>query len=422
MDALKRAERARRETAHGATAASDPAPAAEPTQEPSSGAPVEARPPSDMATRLELLEERLEPGGTAAHVPDDGELVREREAARNLFEAKPAPARHGLYFGMALLALAAAAALAGYVWIETRPNSGIGLPAALRAPKPEPIVTAPPRAPAPAATPAAPPAAALPPTAASADATAPPSPAPAATAAARAQGLLAARRAPPDGAQASADEAPPQARAAPAVPRPASPRIAVRVTTAHPRVNPDLAAAYALYQSGELERAGAAYRQVLQSEPNNRDALHGLAAIALQNGDAQTAQEYRLRALEADPTDAAAMAALIELHSAADPVRTESRLKTLIATAPHAAAAHFALGNLHAANGRWAQAQQSYFAAYTAEPANADYRYNLAVSLDQLRQSALALRFYRGALEAAANGPAAFDRSQVEARVRELRQ
>lgn len=401
MDALKRAERARRETAQAPAAASEPL--AEPTNEPSSGAPAEPRPLSDMATRLELLDERFESGGAAASPPDDGQLAREREAARNLFEAKPAPARRSLYFGMALLGLMAAAALAGYVWIQTRPNSGIGLPAAFSLPKPEPIVAAPPRAPAPVAIAAAP-------------------------AASRGPEILTARPAPPASAppaapaQASADTPAPQPRAAAAETRPASPHIPVRVTTAHPRLNPDLASAYVLYQSGELERAAAAYRRVLQSEPNNRDALHGLAAIALRNDDAQTAQEYQLRALEADPSDAAAMAALIDLRGAADPIQAESRLKTLIATAPHAAPAHLALGNLYAAQGRWAQAQQSYFAAYTAEPANADYRYNLAVSLDQLRQSQLALRFYRGALEAAANGPAAFDRSQVEARVRELGQ
>ena len=59
---------------------------------------------------------------------------------------------------------------------------------------------------------------------------------------------------------------------------------------------------------------------------------------------------------------------------------------------------HFTLGNQLAQQGRWAEAQQEYFKAFAAEPDNADFAYNLAVSLDHLRQPRLALEYYRRAL------------------------
>ena len=75
-----------------------------------------------------------------------------------------------------------------------------------------------------------------------------------------------------------------------------------------------------------------------------------------------------------------------------------------------------------ASQARWREAQQAYFRAYTAEPDNPDYQFNLAVALDQLRQPRLALQYYQSALAAAAARPAAFDQAQATARVRELQQ
>ena len=68
---------------------------------------------------------------------------------------------------------------------------------------------------------------------------------------------------------------------------------------------------------------------------------------------------------------------------------------------------------------RWAEAQQSFFQAHVADPTNPDYVYNLAVSLDHLRQTSLAAQYYARAL-AAESQAVAFDRSQAEIRLRQL--
>jgi predicted Zn-dependent protease len=101
-------------------------------------------------------------------------------------------------------------------------------------------------------------------------------------------------------------------------------------------------------------------------------------------------------------------------------VQAESRLKGLIGQQPDAHFAHFALGNVYAAQERWPEAQQAYFRAYAGDSGNPDYQFNLAVSLEHLRQPALALRYYQGAMRAAESRPAAFEPAEAAERIRQL--
>ena len=59
-----------------------------------------------------------------------------------------------------------------------------------------------------------------------------------------------------------------------------------------------------------------------------------------------------------------ALAAQASLLATLDPVSAESRLRNQIALQPEAAQLHAALGDLYAAQARWASAQQAYFEAY----------------------------------------------------------
>jgi tetratricopeptide (TPR) repeat protein len=200
-------------------------------------------------------------------------------------------------------------------------------------------------------------------------------------------------------------------------PEPDSP---IRITTSRQRVHPQVVSAYQALQSGDFSVAQKDYQAVLKGDPKNTDALHGMAAINLQQGRFDAAESYYLRVLEADPKDSAAVAGLVGLRGQVDPIQSESRLKNLLASQPDSPFLNFALGNLYAQQGRWTDAQQAYFRAYAADSDNPDYQFNLAVSLDQMHQPKLALQYYQGALSAAAQRPAAFDRNQVASRVSEL--
>src|SRR5690606_4364327 len=123
------------------------------------------------------------------------------------------------------------------------------------------------------------------------------------------------------------------------------------------------------------------YLEVLADEPHQVDALLGVATVAEWRGDeAAAAARYR-QALAQDPRNAVAWAGLTRFLGESNRLEGESRLKGLIAERP-SAALHFALGNLQALDQRWADAQTSYFDAYTAAPDNADYAFNLAIALD----------------------------------------
>ena len=118
--------------------------------------------------------------------------------------------------------------------------------------------------------------------------------------------------------------------------------------------------------------------------------------------------------------DPAAQAASLGSSAGGDPLANESRLKTLLASQPESGPLNFALGNLYSRQNRWSEAQQVYFNAVAADADNPDYLFNLAVSLDHLRQPKLAAQHYRLALDAAQRRPAAFDRDRVKLRLAEL--
>jgi tetratricopeptide (TPR) repeat protein len=452
LDALKKAEQAKQAGAGGAPAEA-PGPAAEtPSVEPLmtrdrlpdiSGlelAPDDLTPPARPAAPRETrpLESPLslaEPDSAPPPVQDrrargkaNDENTAARDAVRQVFEAKQMDYNPRRPFYIALGGLAAVAVgAAGYFWWQLQPKTSFAVakapPAAVQQPAQPPAApqpTTPPVGPSVAVGPLPEQAPSSAPGAASA-----PAPTPAA------QTAAATRPAPPQPPQptAMAPTRPAPASTAPARsagPRPATPaadapaRVPVSVSSARGQIDTALERGYAALQAGDLQTARQAYSQALRADPSNRDALLGLAAIDARTGNVAAAEARYQRVLDMDPRDPYAQAGLAGLRGQADPVQSESRIKTLMASQPESAQLQFALGNQLAAQARWGEAQAAYFKAFAAEPENADFAYNLAVSLDHLRQPRLALEYYQRALALSANRPVAFDRAQANARAQEL--
>jgi len=446
LDALKKAERAKQEAQRQAEESSAPQPESglSIAQDAPEGAPVRTRDQlPDISQPLEIESEDIGQGGAqkaesaplalepaapppprrapppAARTESDNAQGAERAAARKVFEAKFREPNPRLPFYITLGVLGAfAVSTAGYFWYQLRP------PPALVTTNPPPSG----ELPAAAASPAG--------SAASAQAAAAP-------ALAQIPGLPAS----PTGAPVAAPAVPaaPTASAAPSTPkaRPARPaaraprastprRQSARAQLARrdkpvsvkrpaPQVDPHVAAGYAAYQAGDLAAAREAYRRALDDDPRNRDALLGMAAVEMRNGRYEAADALYRRLLQADPRDAHAQAGLLALRSnLTDPVAAESRVKTLLSEDPDANVLYFTLGNEYARQGRWGEAQQAYFKAFAEDPANPDFAYNVAVSLDHLRQPKLALEYYRRALALAAKRSASFDQTAARKRAQEL--
>jgi len=193
-----------------------------------------------------------------------------------------------------------------------------------------------------------------------------------------------------------------------------------RSRKAEPTGNATATGAYQAFMAGDDATAGRLYRQLLQAEPRNVDALLGLAAVAARQENMDEAARHYAHALELEPRNSVAQAGLIALMSQADFVAAESRLKSLLAQQPDAAYLYAALGGVYAEQNRWPDAQQSYFQAFRLEPGNAEHAYNLAISLDQMGKADLALEYYQRCRDLLPRQGSSVDRAALESRINQL--
>ena len=185
-------------------------------------------------------------------------------------------------------------------------------------------------------------------------------------------------------------------------------------------VNPVLMSAYEAYNAGDDAKAQKLYKQVLQRDVRNVDALLGLGAIASRQGRDADANGWFGKVLELDPRNSMAQAALLDSNlqsnqAQGNEANNESRIKNMLAKHPDDANLHVALGNLYAEQNQWPAAQQAYFDAYSLN-GSADNAFNLAVSLDQMGKPKLALPYYQRAL-AQASATSNIDKAALEARI-----
>lgn len=438
MDALKKAEQAKQQgqppvagERKDDTSVLELEPIAE-SAKASPVAPAAAGPASlpELPSRLEILDDefiahaaevgsRPKPGRIAPK-PEIPPVVSTKpalaggpggaaqSAAQNVFAAKQAPAGNNKSFAIVVgsATLVAVTGIGLYFWQQLQPpGSMTAMRTPPAVPQPTPIAALPQRA-----SVSAPPASIG------------PSPVQIAE-----SGNMSARSGDEDGDETKATSRRDAAPSAPSPARPASPPASpegpIRITASKSRPSPASAAlahGFDALSAGNLSAARIHYEQVLKEDPRSADALHGMAAIALREGRPDAAEAYYLRAIESDPKDAIALAGLVGLKGQNAPPATESHLKNLLAGQPDQPALHFALGNLYARQNRWSEAQQSYFRAVSHDSSHPDYLFNLAISLDQLRQGKLAAQYYQQALAATADRPAGFDKAQAETRLREL--
>lgn len=180
--------------------------------------------------------------------------------------------------------------------------------------------------------------------------------------------------------------------------------------TAETEIPHHLENAWNAFQQGDLTTAEKHYRLIYSRDPYNRDTLLGLAAIALRKNRQSEALDHYRHLLTLDPQDRDARSGLLLINP-------DGEHETLPPHGKSSPPAPSVLAQRNAANQRWPEAQEQYFQAYSQEPENSDLAYNLAISLDHMRQSELAALYYRKALTGRGGQ---FDRLAAQKRLAEI--
>jgi Flp pilus assembly protein TadD len=181
-------------------------------------------------------------------------------------------------------------------------------------------------------------------------------------------------------------------------------------------------AGYLALSAGNVANAQTEYLAALELDPNNVDALMGVATVAARDGNSKAAAAAYTKVLKLEPGNPDATAAITSL-GANGPTgeNDESRLKILIASGDGGRPAlHAALAGVYAADSRWPEAAQEYFTALAKDPGNPDLAFDLAASLDQNRNPGMALAYYGQALIFARQRPTRIDLHAIEQRMSQL--
>lgn len=165
-----------------------------------------------------------------------------------------------------------------------------------------------------------------------------------------------------------------------------------------------LGRAYKALLVGQNAAAISIYKEVLDKEPKNKDAMFGLATAYHKNNQYEQAREIYTQILKKDPADKEALNNFLVLVAEEAPEDALIELEKLerINSNFSPIAAQIAMINLKL--GHPEKAARYLRRAILLSPDNLSYKYNLAVVYDKAGKEEQALPLYRQVVEAANNG------------------
>ena len=126
-------------------------------------------------------------------------------------------------------------------------------------------------------------------------------------------------------------------------------------------VRSDLQSAIVLHQSGQLKEATTIYKQVLDTDPANGDALHLLGLVSHQSGQSETAIALIKRALEVSPDHPDF------LRNLANILRESGQFKEAIQRDAESNEARYGLGKALHGMERYKEAAEAYLAQHPSD-------------------------------------------------------
>ena len=150
---------------------------------------------------------------------------------------------------------------------------------------------------------------------------------------------------------------------------------------------------------GQYESSVALYKEVLSRDPNNRDALFGMATAYHKNGQRQLAKQTYAKLMEKYPDfkDGLNNVLLFAGEEAPDDALVE--LNTLSKKNPHFAPIYAQEASIYFKKGDNQQAASNLVKALAIEPDNILYKYNLATCYDRMNDNANALKLYNNLID-----------------------
>jgi len=154
-----------------------------------------------------------------------------------------------------------------------------------------------------------------------------------------------------------------------------------------------------LHQSGNLAEAERLYRQILQAEPRNPNALHYLGVACHQRGDYAEAIKHITKSLKVHSNNSEALNHLaLSYQVSGNFGKARSAFRKAISLSPENSELHFNIGMLFSSEGNLAEAVESYQKALSLSPGNVSILENLGISLEQAGHPEDAIAIYNGVL------------------------
>lgn len=179
--------------------------------------------------------------------------------------------------------------------------------------------------------------------------------------------------------------------------------------------NFELNRAYTALNNGDTTVAAETYRNILQTEPNNEDALFGLAATYHRLGDLDRARPYYAQLLKINPNHREGLINFLALVSDEAPQEALAELERLEQRNPEFSPIPAQQAALLMKSGYPDQAREKMLRAIELAPDNLTYKYNLAIMLDRQGNYTDASALYRLLIDASLKGqkiPAPLDTIQ----------
>jgi predicted TPR repeat methyltransferase len=161
-----------------------------------------------------------------------------------------------------------------------------------------------------------------------------------------------------------------------------------------------------LHEEGQLDQAKAEYLNLLETNQQNTEALHYLALLYAETGDAENAEATLKKAIAIKPEDLTLRLHLANIYKAQKIYeKAITELTAIIKLNSDYAAAYNNLGTIYDAMKNWTQAIKSYQTAIDVQPEYADAYYNLGLAQVKSGRILEAINTYQSLLEISPNHP-----------------